>query len=281
MTILYDTMNIVRLHKQGESVMNKDYDFTVTNVGFAINRKCTMEWRLINPTLGHYVVVYIVSGGGEFLLDGEGLRGETNDVFLFPPGTPRTSKFDEGNPWHFISISFDVCRPDGSPYSFDGVIPMVTHNVNAHLLSAFKKVDKNWSNKSKLYMTICRTAVQDILCQLFSINDAVSHNPTHYAKIEAAKQYINNNYMRSVSVEELANYVELSPSHFRKVFREIVGVSATQYAIYLRINKAKDLLISGSANVSEAAFQAGFKDIYYFSAMFKKVTGENPSKYLR
>ena len=42
---------------------------------------------------------------------------------------------------------------------------------------------------------------------------------------------------------------------------------------------AKDLLTSGSANVSEAAFASGFNDIYYFSAMFKKVTGENPSKY--
>lgn len=128
---------------------------------------------------------------------------------------------------------------------------------------------------------MCRAYVQNILCRLIQINDSIKYNPSHYAKIELVKKCINENFTKNMSVDELADIAGLSPSHFRKIFREIVGMSATQYAIYLRINKAKDLLISGSANVSEAAFQSGFKDVFYFSSMFKKVTGENPSKYLR
>lgn len=266
--------------KNGSGKMDTNYDFYVKNVSFCVNRKCTDGWRM-SAGVGQNVVACSLGGKGEYTVRGENISTGENDVFFFQVGVARTAVSDDLNPWHFISIGFDACCFDGSPYSFEGKIPVVTRNANSRLVGLFKDVDKNWAYNSKFRMPVSRTLVQNILCQLISINDANSYNPAHLEKIEAAKAYINSNFMRPISVEELASYVELSPSHFRKVFREIVGVSATQYAINLRINKAKDLLLSGSVNVSEAAFQAGFKDVYYFSAMFKKVTGENPSNYLK
>ncbi|HHV97854.1 MAG TPA: helix-turn-helix transcriptional regulator [Clostridiaceae bacterium] len=53
------------------------------------------------------------------------------------------------------------------------------------------------------------------------------------------------------------------------------------YTYYIKINKAKDLLLSGECNVSEAAFSVGFENVHYFSRTFKKITGVNPSKYLK
>lgn len=260
--------------------MNKNYDFFVSDVKYCINRQCTSGWRL-NAILSSYVLVAFLGGKGVYEVNGEKMTVGEGDVMLFPPGTARDAIFNEADPWHFISIAFDAVNLDGEFYSLSEDIPVLTRNVNSHIVSCFKKFDNIWNNKGKAYFTICRTIIQDILCQLIVVNDVVVHNTSHYGKIDEVKQYINKNYLRTITVEELAELTGLSTSHFRKIFREVVGMSATQYAIYLRINKAKDLLASGSANVSEAAFQSGFKDIYYFSAMFKKVTGENPSKYLR
>ncbi len=260
--------------------MNNNYDFVVTGVDFCVNRRCNKGWSL-SASMSKFVLVAFLSGHGVYEADGKTIEVGENDIMLFPPGMSRTAAFDQSDPWHFISISFDVRGLDGGEYSFESDIPLITHNANSHIISCFKRIDSTWTNKPKAYMNLCRTIVQDILCQLIQINDVVVHNTAHYNKIEEVKRYLNKNFTRNISVEELAAIAGLSPSHFRKVFREIVGMSATQYAIYLRINKAKDLLVSGAANVSEAAFGSGFKDIYYFSAMFKKVTGENPSKYLK
>lgn len=261
--------------------MQNLYDFVVTDVDYVINRVSTKSWGMHAGVKPKYVMVINLKGKCEYETNGQMIKLVPGDVCIFPPNNIRKSKVDEISPWHFISVSFTLKYLDGSDCYIGDLLPMVTHNVHRQVIDNFKKISDVWNNKSTAYKTICRTVVQDILCQIVQINDAVIHNPNHYAKIEIVKKYINDNYTKTISVEELADLVDLSQSHFRKIFREIVGMSATQYAIYLRINKAKDLLMSGTANVSEAAYQSGFKDVFYFSSLFKKITGENPSKYLR
>ena len=53
-----------------------------------------------------------------------------------------------------------------------------------------------------------------------------------------------------------------------------------QFQNKLKIDKAKDLIISHSCNITEAAEAVGFSDVYYFSRMFRKITGKNPSEFL-
>jgi len=57
--------------------------------------------------------------------------------------------------------------------------------------------------------------------------------------------------------------------------------SPMQYIINLRIENARDLLLSGEVNVTEAARLSGFEDIYYFSTLFKRKTGSTPTELLR
>lgn len=257
------------------------YSFYVKDVDFVVNRECTNSWTCHPQRMTGFVLAINLKGKCYYQIDGNNYEVNPNDVMMFPPGTLRLCAADEINPWHFISVSFSLSKFNGDEYAFSGDIPLITRNVHSQVTSNFKRLSNVWNTKPKAYYTLCRTIIQDMLCQLIQINDVIVHNPAHYSKIETVKQYINNNYTKPITVEELSKMVGLSPSHFRKIFREIVGMSATQYAIYMRINKAKDLLMSGEANVSEAAFQSGFKDVFYFSTLFKKVTGDNPSKYIK
>lgn len=260
--------------------MHNQYDFIVTSIHHVMERETTNGWSFNAGVRNEHLIAINLGGIGYYDVVGEAIEIHENDVVLFPPQNVRKCTTDEFKPWHFISIGFTLKHTDGSDYILND-IPMVIRNVHHQVKDNFKRISRAWNDKPKAYDAMCRAYIQNILCQLIQINDAVTYNTNHYAKIENVKKYINDNFTRNMSVDELAEVAGLSQSHFRKIFREIVGMSATQYAIYLRINKAKDLLASGSANVSEAAFQSGFKDIYYFSSMFKKVTGENPSKYLR
>lgn len=256
----------------------ENYNFTVGEILHVIEKEANKEWNYNGGSINRYIIVMILSGIGICELGGSMHTLYENDIVLIPPHTERIWKTDEENPCHFISLGFELDADESFTEKL-GTSYTIIRNVNRKTKEICKKVIEEWNNHSKVRNTICRAYVQQIICDIAMQNESVSFNPVHYEKVENAKNYIMQNYMKNVTVEELAEISGLSPSHFRKVFREIVGISSTQYAIQVRINKAKDLLASGSANVSEAAFASGFKDIYYFSAMFKKVTGENPSKY--
>lgn len=256
------------------------YKFVVTDIHHVIEREATRDWKFSTAAIGKYIALVNLGGIGEYTINGNSFKVYENDVVLFPPHTDRLCSTDENSPWHFISIAFELKDFEGNDYVIKDC-PMLIKGVGRKLADIFKDISAVWSSRPVAYYSLCCAHVQEMLCRLVQLKDAFISNPGHFEKIEIVKKYINDNYTKNISVDELADISGLSQSHFRKVFREVVGVSATQYAINLRINKAKDLLISGAANVSEAAFQSGFKDIYYFSSMFKKVTGENPSKFLK
>ena len=104
---------------------------------------------------------------------------------------------------------------------------------------------------------------------------------TPASKEKQIKNLIAENHARTFSAEILAETVGLSCSHFRALFKKKTGESVIQFQNRLKIAKACDLLKSGSCNVTEAAYATGFSDVYYFSRLFKKITGQSPSHYLK
>lgn len=98
-------------------------------------------------------------------------------------------------------------------------------------------------------------------------------NPT----IEQALLYINEQYGRDLSVDEIAEAQNLSKYHFMRLFKTETGQTLTQYIKELRMEKAKELLQTES--VTNTAFAVGYNDSNYFSTVFKKHTSQTPTQY--
>ena len=99
------------------------------------------------------------------------------------------------------------------------------------------------------------------------------------AIIEKAKQYIEDKYKESISVEDVAGKIFISPSYFMHIFKEETGVTVGTYLTNIRIRKAKELLLTTDKNVTCIAYEVGFHDSNYFSKVFKDVEGVSPSDY--
>lgn len=95
--------------------------------------------------------------------------------------------------------------------------------------------------------------------------------------ISAAKHYIDANYHRDLSLEEVSREIGLSPQYFSRFFKEETGENFIDYLTRIRINEAKRLLRDKNLSVKEVCYQVGYNDPNYFSKIFKKVTGYNPS----
>ena len=98
-------------------------------------------------------------------------------------------------------------------------------------------------------------------------------------KISAAVEYISTHYTETITNDSLAELTGLSTVYFRKIFTNIMGVSPIVYARQLRIEKAKEMLKSDYANLSDVANSLGYPNLYDFSRDFKKHTGVSPSQY--
>jgi len=94
------------------------------------------------------------------------------------------------------------------------------------------------------------------------------------ALIARVKQYVQDHYGdESLSLNEAARHVNVSPSHLSKVFSQETGKTFIDYLMETRIQKAKELLLSTGSKSYEIAFQVGYQDPHYFSNVFKRMTG--------
>lgn len=98
--------------------------------------------------------------------------------------------------------------------------------------------------------------------------------------IEAAKQYIEENYMaEDISLNSVSASVNMSPSYFSAVFSREVEKTFVEYLTETRMERAKALLMCSSKKASEIGFEVGYKDPHYFSYIFKKTEGCSPTDY--
>jgi len=98
--------------------------------------------------------------------------------------------------------------------------------------------------------------------------------------ISQIKQYLNDNYNKSISNEMLSALFGFVPSYISKIFRNQTGVSPSEYLTNLRIEKAKNLLDTRKdLLIREVSLLVGYNDPYYFSKAFRKITGLWPTQY--
>jgi two-component system, response regulator YesN len=130
-----------------------------------------------------------------------------------------------------------------------------------------------------LHVPVLFRIVQEVLLFIFDIvGQAVSQKENaHGDFIERGLRYIDEHYHRSdLSLEEVANYVQRSPSYFSHILSEKRAQTFRQYVTDIRMKQAKHLLSTTSLTVREIGYAVGYDDPNYFSRLFKEYTGSSP-----
>ncbi|UJF33424.1 response regulator transcription factor [Paenibacillus hexagrammi] len=97
--------------------------------------------------------------------------------------------------------------------------------------------------------------------------------------IEAAQQYIQENYMYEISLSMLAERFNYHPTYFSELFKAKVGTTFIQYVTDLRMKQAVHLLEDTGLGLADISELTGFSNASYFSSKFKKLYGMSPSDY--
>ena len=96
---------------------------------------------------------------------------------------------------------------------------------------------------------------------------------------ETIREYIRNNYMKEISMQDAARMMNYSDAYFCKLFKQCFDQNFTSYLTGFRVNEAKKLLKDRSISVKDVSMQVGYYDSNYFAKVFKRMTGMIPSEY--
>ncbi|MCW3060203.1 MAG: AraC family transcriptional regulator [Capsulimonas sp.] len=100
-------------------------------------------------------------------------------------------------------------------------------------------------------------------------------------RLRRVLDFMQDNLDRDVTLAQAAEIAGISPYHFARLFRLSMGCSPHQHLIARRVDRAKEMLVTGRVSVGETAAAVGFADQSHLARHFKRIVGVTPSRFLR
>ena len=101
------------------------------------------------------------------------------------------------------------------------------------------------------------------------------------AAVRAAVKYIDANYSKKLTLEDIAKASGFSKYHFARQFKQATGMTVVSYTNLIRCQHAKELIVNGQLSIQQTAAHCGFDNASYFSHVFQNIVGVLPSEYLK
>ncbi len=128
--------------------------------------------------------------------------------------------------------------------------------------------------KSSIYATIAYLSRHKII----ENNNKMLSSP-NVVRIMPALEYIDENYSREITLEEISGVLNINPSYFCRLFKTATGSSFCEYLNFVRISKSEKLFKLSEMSIMEISFDVGFSSVTYFNRIFRKIKGCTPSVY--
>lgn len=97
--------------------------------------------------------------------------------------------------------------------------------------------------------------------------------------IELVLEYIREHYKEKITLSRMSSLLNISQGHLSSIFKKQTGKNFSDYVTEVKIEKAKELIGTYQYMMYEVSDMLGFDTQYYFSAVFKKITGYTPKEY--
>ncbi len=186
-------------------------------------------------------------------------------------------------------FTFETFEVEGRTLNPVAHPPLICSYPYSLLISQVKQVLGNeaWvknrfcSSLSTSEIAIMQGRLQQVLGMMAQLDQQAFHlqNGEKVKRIQHTVQYMEQHYDEDLTVEQLANMAGIVRWQYSQQFKTLTGKKPTDYLVHLRINQAKKLLRNSTEPLSRISRQIGFKDEFYFSRCFRKLTGNTPREY--
>lgn len=173
----------------------------------------------------------------------------------------------------------------------DMLFELISH-MKVELVERSKKLNSSVNNTQQMIAEMDTiiwnsSSKQDLLEQMEEYIQAElqkysdTQTKAQSQQIAIAIEYMQNNYRRDISLNEISGIVYMSPTYFSSLFKKVTQKNFGDYLTEIRIEQSKKLLSSTLMPISKLAEEVGYKSSHYFSKVFLKTVGIKPSEYRR
>lgn len=140
------------------------------------------------------------------------------------------------------------------------------------LKELFNKINEKLMKKANL------ANVTKNLTEIDNKPSDITENKDYSKAVVKALKFIDENYGKNISLNDISNHVFLSSEYFSRLFKEEVGENFVAYLTIYRMKKARDLIRNTSIKISQIAQMVGYPNAGYFSKIYKKYNGVTPEE---
>lgn len=232
----------------------------------------------------HFLMHYIVSGSGKFIVDNREYVLSEGQGFLICPEIISYYEADKANPWTYIWVGFfgakakELLKQAGLSLK-NPIFQGDKDGQMQRCLEGMLKTEETQATRDIRFTGL----LYNFIALLIENNkegrsSGEDKNGRDYY-FQRAIEFVHMNYSRNISISDIAKYIGIDRKYLHFTFKEHLGLSPQRFLIAYRMERACSLLSDDSLAISHISRSVGYSDPLLFSRIFKKIKGISPSEY--
>lgn len=237
---------------------------------------CDTKYHVTHPYWESVLILFIDSGALEVTYAGETFTAHSGDIVIIDCRKEHSYHAIDNLQFHYFHFT------GNSSIAYINLIYELNHGALIHngqtgvlssMFTSMLKIAKGQAttqseHRISLYLHM-------ILCELVGKGSDV--HPMANESIEKAVKYMEDHINQNISLDELADHINLSKFYFNRYFKKHMGLTPHQYFINMRLQNAKRQLVTTSSSIEQVAENCGFDNVSNFIRLFKQRVGMTPT----
>lgn len=254
--------------------MNKLITIYVTD--YYVSKKVFPKKRTPTRTVSSYEIELYATAGNTTSINGEQYIQEVNNIVISRPGDVRYSI--DGFECYYIHFA---CEAEDVINAINHMPRVFKPNHPEAVLSAFNDLISAYATRQAGIDLVAQAKTLELISLLKQecIETPFEKYEKYSQNISDACDFFAEHFDEKITLADVANAANLSPSFFHSVFKLAKGKTPSEYLLQVRLSMAKNLLRNTAKSLSEIAVLCGFESQSYFNYVFKKTTNMTPKGY--
>ena len=274
-----------------------DPDFPLAVIEYATQGdRDRMHWH------DHLEIALVLEGRGAFLFGRRALPAGPGDVFFIDNSQPHVAVADPGSSLRLLLVLFRPelvagpgCRELDlgylAPFRVDGRTTSARicseSALAAELAPILRDLRDGWERQDPAERHLLDATLRRALGLAIRDRGAQAADAAARAAADRREQirpvlaYVDRHCRESITLDDVAEVVHVSPSRVRHVFKDVTGVGFKEYVTHVRVAEAKRLLLGTDLSVAEIARAVSYTNLHQFYRVFYRSCSMSPGEYRR
>lgn len=259
-------------------------------------RKMDSFYNLPSPhSHNEYEIYYLINGTRKIFLDDSIYILNRGDLVFIPMNTLHRVTYGNDKPHERINLRFnddyvpDIKKNQQLKISFkktfiQSPVIHISGTSRDYIESLFNRILAEYEQADDFSDINIKNCLQELVIfliryNLYKNNEYAPNIDMNDSIMQEAARFIRTNYKKNITLETVAEHVNISPTYFSKKFKTATGFGYREYLINIRIQEACKLLLESNMSITQIALECGFNDSNYFGDVFRRTKGIAPFKY--